>query len=217
MNPDPAAPAAWQAALSRLPGDTWRKFHTPLRTQGSPTPLVSFSGYLWYLEDHGLWAVPLSSDRQAELAQHARISPDWSGTTRVADADRPAPGQWLTLGGTAHTSRQLADVLAALGVPDPDLRDPEPVIRHVHATVYAEVDDTGRIRGWRACEPGSEPIDSTQGVWNTATEEWERPDTRAERVWHALGDLLDAGHVDPLTDPAPAAGGPPAPDLGASR
>lgn len=209
---------AWQVAQHRAPGATERLFASPIRG-GTPTPLAAHGGHLWHLEAGGLWAVPLTRV-PAPARQHPRAAPDWTDSVQAARASTVNSGLWHSLGATPYRSDELQRVLTTLGLRDVEVVDAEPVIRQVHATVYAEVDTLGRIQGWHACEPGAEPVDSGQAVWNTATNQWECPDFRADRVWGALDQLLDTaptdqadtpdGDIDPLArldgwdDPGPA-------------
>lgn len=47
-------------------------------------------------------------------------------------------------------------------------------MRQYHVTVFATVDNEGNIVHWSQCEPGAEPMDSSEeAIFNTETEEWE--------------------------------------------
>jgi hypothetical protein len=186
-------------ALRRESGTTQRTFASPLRG-GTPTTLVAYGGHLWFLEARSLMAVPLRSAPQAG-GHLDTAAPQWPDT--VTAATRGAAGRWVHAGQTPSSAAELREILHRLGITDPDLAGPDPVIRQVHATVYADVDPRGAIHGWHLCEPGSEPTDSGQPVWNTATEQWEPLHPNAgSRVWDALDDVLGAAPTDIAdTDP----------------
>lgn len=96
------------------------------------------------------------------------------------DHEVMVPATWAHPGArSGDAQRYLARIRAVQALltgPPPAVAEPGALLRQVHVTVYAEVDDQARIHNWAICEPGAEPTDSDRPVWNPSTEEWEHTD-----------------------------------------
>jgi hypothetical protein len=69
-------------------------------------------------------------------------------------------------------------------------------IREFHVTIYAVVDESDEIVRWEVCNPGGEPVDSDEQVFNRDTDEWERNvgqlenGTNKEWIWDKIDSLV---------------------------
>ena len=70
-------------------------------------------------------------------------------------------------------------------------------MKQYHVTVYATVDDAGRIVGWELCDPTAAPTASDEQVFDTEREQWECGDAGTSiHVDLALAAMLDTAMLD---------------------
>jgi len=197
------------AALNRSPGNMGL-LALGVGADGAPIPTVFHRGHVWFLEDHHLKAAPvqwLPESLGGMSTAASWYAPDWADPITAAaisgaarDTDRL---QVAVCSDTPWSPQEIAPILAGLGIVEFEFDSQTPhCTRMVHATVCAQMDSAGRVLSWQVAEPGSEPTDSGQQVWNMATQEWEGLEQPGD--WRALAlldDMLALAPVDAALSP----------------